>query len=124
MLKRLFGAFVLALFAAVPVLSAQPEGQAMDAPAMMAGSESVTTPEHEGPATATDKIVERFMQLDTDEDPEMAGTVSFEEYLSMVLERAQARFESMDADGDGEVTPEEYREFWQSRKAMWYRLKR
>jgi len=122
MLKRLFGAFALALFVAVPPLFAQPEGPVTEAPAITAEDEAAA--ERTGPATATDKIVERFMQLDTDEDPETAGTVSFEEYLSMVLERAQARFESMDADGDGEVTPDEYREFWQSRKAMWYRLKR
>jgi len=75
---------------------------------------------HEGPLSPTDKIVAKFMALDTDADE----GVSFEEYMTMVQERARARYDVMDADGDGEVTSEEYRNFWKSRMAQWYRLKR
>jgi len=73
-----------------------------------------------GPLSPTDKIVLRFMELDLD------GTegVSFEEYMTMVNQRAEDRFKSMDANADEEVSEEEYRNFWQSRKAQWYRIKR
>ncbi len=73
-----------------------------------------------GPATPTDRVVQRFMALDADE----SLGVSFEEYMAMVRASAEARFKAMDANGDGEVTDEEFRAFWSSRKAHWYRLKR
>ncbi len=73
-----------------------------------------------GPMTATDKIVARFMKLDTD----MSTGVSFEEYMDMVKKRATARYATMDLNHDGEVTDTEYRKFWKSRMAQWYRLKR
>ncbi len=73
-----------------------------------------------GPMSATDKLVTRFMGLDTD----TSGGVSFEEYMTMVRERAVARYAAMDSNDDGEVTDEEYRTFWKSRMAQWYRLKR
>lgn len=72
------------------------------------------------PKTATDKIVDRFMALDEDG----SGSVAIEEYIEMVSERALERFIQMDTDGDGEVTDLEYREFWQQKKAKWYRLER
>ncbi len=72
------------------------------------------------PLTATDKIVARFMELDTD----VTEGVSFEEYMSMVLERTEARFALMDENQDGEVSADEYRQFWQAQKAQYYRLKR
>jgi len=75
---------------------------------------------HNGPKTQTDKIVEKFMTLDTDKS---AG-VSMDEYIAMVQQRVEARFAAMDADRDGEVTEDEYRAFWKSRMAKWYRLKR
>ena len=73
-----------------------------------------------GPRTATDKIVDRFMELDTDE----TEAVSYKEYMVMVKKRAQARFASMDKNRDGEVTAEEYRVFWKAQKSQYYRLKR
>jgi len=82
--------------------------------------EEAGTTESSGPLTATDKIVDRFMTLDTD----ASEGVSFEEYMAMVQQRADDRFKSMDTNGDGEVTADEYRAFWQARKAQWYRLKR
>ncbi|NOR73450.1 MAG: hypothetical protein GQ467_06240 [Mariprofundaceae bacterium] len=78
--------------------------------------------EREGPATATDKIVDRFMALNT--NPEESIGVDFEEYFIMVMQRATDRFDAMDADQDDEVTEEEYREFWKAQKAQYYRLKR
>jgi len=42
----------------------------------------------------------------------------------MVQQRAKDRFDAMDANHDGQVTPDEYRAFWQLRKSQWYRLKR
>jgi len=72
------------------------------------------------PLTATDKIVARFMELDTD----VTEGVSFEEYMSMVLERTEARFALMDENQDGEVSADEYRQFWQAQKSQYYRLKR
>jgi len=42
----------------------------------------------------------------------------------MVIERATARFAKMDANGNGEVTADEYRTFWNNQKAQYYRLKR
>jgi len=82
-------------------------------------------PDHEartpaGTLTPTDKIVDRFMELDAD----ASDGVSRQEYLDMVTRRAEERFQSMDADGDGEVTAEEFRGFWKKRKAQWYRLRR
>ncbi|MDT8375677.1 MAG: hypothetical protein RQ867_02945 [Mariprofundaceae bacterium] len=76
----------------------------------------------QGPATATDKIVDRFMELNT--NPEESVGVDFEEYFTMVQQRAMDRFEAMDANQDDEVTAEEYREFWKTQKAQYYRLKR
>ena len=72
------------------------------------------------PKTSTDKIVDHFLELDADE----SDGVSQEEYLLMVNERAKVRFEEMDANRDGEVTDPEYRDFWQKKKAKWYRLER
>jgi len=73
-----------------------------------------------GPKTATDKIVDKFMALDVDDS---AG-VSMDEYITMVQQRVMARFAAMDGNGDGEVSEDEYRIFWKSRMAKWYRLKR
>ncbi len=72
------------------------------------------------PLTATDKIVDRFMELDTD----ATESVSLEEYLLMVQERAEARFALMDENKDGEVSADEYRQFWKTQKSQYYRLKR
>lgn len=74
----------------------------------------------EGPLTATDKIVNRFMELDTD----ATEGISFEEYMLMVQARAEARFALMDESQDGEVSADEYRQFWQTQKSQYYRLKR
>ncbi len=74
----------------------------------------------EGPMSATDRIVARFMALDTD----TSGSVSLDEYMAMVQQRAMARYQAMDSNGDGEVSDKEYRAFWKSRLAHWYRLKR
>lgn len=74
----------------------------------------------EGPLTATDKIVNRFMELDRD----ATESVSFGEYMSMVQARAKARFALMDRNHDGEVSADEYRQFWQAQKSQYYRLKR
>ena len=76
----------------------------------------------EGPATATDKIVDRFMELNI--NPEESAGVDFEEYFTMVQQRAMDRFEAMDSNRDDEVTAEEYREFWKAQKEQYYRLKR
>ena len=76
--------------------------------------------EHNGPKSATDKIVEKFMALDAD----ASAGVSLKEYAAMVEQRLLARFAAMDADKNGEVTEDEYRAFWKSRMARWYRLKR
>jgi len=72
------------------------------------------------PLTATDKIVDRFMELDTD----ATESVSLGEYLLMVQERAEARFALMDENKDGEVSADEYRQFWKTQKSQYYRLKR
>jgi hypothetical protein len=98
-------------------VSEVPEEQGADS--FMTGFEK---PEREGPATATDKIVDRFMELNT--NPEASAGVDFEEYFTMVQQRAMDRFEAMDANKDDEVTPDEYREFWKAQKAQYYRLKR
>jgi len=99
-----------------------------DVPAVTAGEKTDNQPANKAPATskpsgftsATDKIVARFMELDTD----MSAGVSFQEYMAMVQKRAEARYAGMDANRDGEVTDEEYRKFWKLRMAQWYRLKR
>jgi len=70
--------------------------------------------------TSTDKIVDAFMALDSDQ----SDSVSYAEYKAMVDERAKTRFGAMDTNRDGEVSDEEYREFWRKTKAKWYRLKR
>jgi|AMFO01.1.fsa_nt_gi hypothetical protein len=87
-------------------------------PANAPGVQTEETPA--APHSATDRIVARFMALDTD----ASGGVSADEYMAWVEQRARARFEAMDANGDGEVSDEEYRAFWKSRMAHWYRLKR
>jgi len=73
-----------------------------------------------GAMTATDKIVQRFMDQDIDEN----GGISFDEYMEMVYDHAAERFAQMDANGDGEVSSEEYRTFWKARMAKYYRLKK
>jgi len=70
--------------------------------------------------TATDKIVERFIALDTDE----TEGVSYEEYMVMVQARAKKRFSMMDRNHDAEVSASEYRHFWRTQKSQYYRLKR
>jgi len=70
--------------------------------------------------SATDKIADAFMELDTNH----SDSVSYAEYKAMVDRRARSRFKAMDANRDGAVTDAEYREFWRKTKAKWYRLKR
>lgn len=70
------------------------------------------------PLSSTDKIAAAFMELDSDQ----SDGVSFSEYMTMVQERAGNRFLAMDADGDQQVSEEEYRQFWSAQKAKWYRL--
>ena len=70
--------------------------------------------------TVSDRIVERFMALDEDE----SGTVSIDEYLAMVVERAEQRFNAMDSNHDEEITPEERADYWRKQQAKWYRLNR
>lgn len=70
--------------------------------------------------TSTDKIVQRFMDQDIDENE----GVSFDEYMEMAYERAIERFAQMDGNGNGEVTRDEYRTFWKARMAKYYRLKK
>jgi len=72
------------------------------------------------PLTATDKVVNAFMDLDNNH----SGSVSQGEYRSMVEQRMNARFREMDANRNGEVTADEYRQFWLAKKAQWYRLER
>lgn len=67
--------------------------------------------------TATDKVVAKFMALDTDE----TLTVSFEEYEQMVLLRMGERFTAMDTNEDNEISEEEYRNFWTTQQAKYYR---
>lgn len=112
-----------------PIEPVAPNGDAMaiedeEAPAPDAqAAEPYDVPvpaETGGPKSPTDKIVDKFMTLDTDE----SKSVSVMEYLVMVQQRVEARFKAMDANGDGEVTEEEYRAFWKSRMSKWYRLQR
>ncbi|HID37490.1 MAG TPA: thymidylate synthase [Ghiorsea sp.] len=70
--------------------------------------------------SATDKIVEKFMELDFDE----SEGVSWDEYKLMVMGRMGDRFNLMDADGDGEISEEEYRTFWTETKSQYYRPRR
>ncbi len=70
--------------------------------------------------SATDKIVEKFMELDFDK----SEGVSLEEYKIMVLQRMGKRFHRMDTNGDDEVSAEEYRAFWKAKKAKYYRPRR
>ncbi len=81
---------------------------------------SIITSADAEPKTPTDKIVDAFMALDSD----ASESVSFDEYKAMVDAQAKNRYAQMDRNHDGEVTDEEYRAFWQQRKARWYRLKR
>ncbi len=94
MFIRFFAALVLCSFAAMPASA--------------------------GVKSSTDKIADAFMQLDLDE----SESVSFLEYQEMVNMRAKKRFHKMDGNHDGEVSDDEYRQFWRTNKAKWYRLKR
>ncbi len=80
----------------------------------------MATPAWAAPITATDKIVNAFMDLDSNH----SDGVSQGEYRAMVEQRMNVRFKEMDANRNGEVSAEEYREFWLSKKAQWYRLER
>jgi len=70
--------------------------------------------------TATDKVVEKFMELDTDD----SESVSFAEYKTMVNERLEQRFQKMDRDRNGNVSEDEYRNFWTQQKSTYYRPRR
>jgi len=72
------------------------------------------------PKSATDKVVDTFMELDTNH----SDSVSYAEYKAMVDQRARSRFKTMDSNRDNQVSEGEYREFWRKTKAKWYRLKR
>jgi len=123
---------LLALLISSPAMAEEPNQpdfdtttEASDLPDEQGGGSFITgyqKPEREGPATATDKIVDRFMELNT--NPEESAGVDFEEYFTMVQQRATDRFALMDANKDDEVTADEYREFWKAQKAQYYRLKR
>lgn len=78
------------------------------------------TPAQAEPKTATDKIADAFMALDTD----TSESVSYAEYKAMVNRRADERFAQMDADHNGEVSEDEYRAFWRERESQHYRLQR
>ncbi|TLS68585.1 thymidylate synthase [Mariprofundus erugo] len=80
----------------------------------------MATPAWAAQKTSTDKVVDAFMALDTD----ASSAVSFDEYNAMVEQQAQDRFAQMDANHDGEVSEDEYRQFWLERKAERYRLQR
>lgn len=120
---------VLAVLISMPAMAEEPVQPAIEAIAEVEGEQTkepplfkYERPEREGPATATDKIVDRFLELNI--NPEESAGVDFEEYFTMVMQRAMDRFEMMDANLDDEVTEEEYREFWKAQKAQYYRLKR
>ncbi|MDX8405664.1 MAG: thymidylate synthase [Mariprofundus sp.] len=80
----------------------------------------MATPAWAGQKTATDKVVDTFMALDGDD----SQSVTFDEYKMMVDQQANERFSHMDRNRDGEVSADEYREFWGAEKAKWYRLNR
>jgi len=80
----------------------------------------LASPAWAGPKTATDKVVDSFMELDGNG----SESVSWAEYKSMVDKKARKRFRQMDGNRDGEVSADEYRAFWSKEKASWYRLKR
>ncbi len=128
--------FILVVLAVLTALPAVAQEEAVQAGDMLATELVTPSPqeriealkaeraknEREGPATATDRIVDRFMALNI--NPEESIGVDFEEYFTMVMQRAMDRFEAMDANQDDEVTEEEYRAFWKAQKAQYYRLKR
>ncbi|MDX8409718.1 MAG: thymidylate synthase [Mariprofundales bacterium] len=70
--------------------------------------------------TVSERIVNRFMQLDVDD----SDTVSLEEYMEMVSQRGIDRFNAMDRNHNGEVTPDERTRYWKRKQAKWYRLNR
>jgi hypothetical protein len=120
---------ILAALISMPAMAEEPVQPAVAGSAEISDEKKVESfqfkfqkPEREGPATATDRIVDRFLELNI--NPEESAGVDFEEYFTMVQQRAMDRFETMDADQDDEVTEEEYREFWKAQKAQYYRLKR
>jgi len=67
----------------------------------------------------TSKLVNRFVALDRNGDG-----VSFAEFMVMVESRARQEYKHMDGNGDGRVSGYEYKAFWDSRKAKYYRVKR
>ncbi len=69
-------------------------------------------------STVSERIVERFMQLDEDQ----SGAVTLDEYMTMVAERAEARFNDMDRNHDGAVDARERASYWRKQQAKWYRL--
>ena len=71
-------------------------------------------------ASATDKIVESFMELDFDE----SESVSYDEYELMVIQRLADRFIEMDTNEDEQISAEEYRAFWTEQKSQYYRPRR
>jgi len=71
--------------------------------------------ETEAPEIELDPVSKRFLLMDTDE----TGAISREEYIDAALIRAAERFDKIDADGDGEATPDEYRTFRRSNREWW-----
>ncbi|MDX8411272.1 MAG: hypothetical protein R8K46_05295 [Mariprofundaceae bacterium] len=67
------------------------------------------------PEIPLDPVTRRFLLLDMDE----TATVSLEEYIDAALTRAAERFDKIDADGDGEATPDEYRAFRRTNREWW-----
>ncbi len=103
MLKLLNTMLILLLLAATPAWAAQEADE-----------------EDSGPATVTDRIVDRFMALDSDK----SDGVSYSEYRAFIDERIRQRYKAMDDNHDGEVTRDEYEAFWKARKSQYYRIKR
>jgi len=92
----------------------------MRAAAVILLSGMMATPVMAAPKSTTDKIVDAFMELDSNH----SDSVSYGEYKAMVDRRARERFRKMDANRDNQVSDQEYRAFWRKTKAKWYRLQR
>jgi len=74
-----------------------------------------TVEESETPEIPLDPVTRRFLMMDMDE----SATISREEYIDAALTHAAERFDKIDANGDGDATPDEYRAFRRSNREWW-----
>jgi len=109
---RLIALPIVCLLFAMPALAAD---QAFPVPEPEVTYDEEAGDAEQVPEVPLDPVVRRFLMMDLDQ----SATVSRQEYVDGAIARATERFDKIDADHDGEATPDEYRAFRRANREWW-----